>query len=197
MSQTEMIHFWFGSSSDDLQVIHEKSSLWWSKDKITDEGIRKQFNGLLDNLVWGKLAYWKESPHGLLDMIILADQFSRNINRGHPASYALDPVVLLLCQEGLAKKIDLLPRSIESVFFYMKLQHAESMELQSLTVELFRKLLINMSGQYRNRFNSYIDFAAWHYDIIARFGRFPHRNRILGRQSTVENWISATARFVF
>ena len=120
-------------------------------------------------------------------MIILADQFSRNIHRGHPASYALDPVVLLLCQEGLAKKIDLLPRSIESVFFYMKLQHAESMELQSLTVELFRKLLINMSGQYRNRFNSYVDFAAWHYDIIARFGHFPHRNRILGRQSTVEN----------
>lgn len=132
------------------------------------------------------MEHWKGSPHGLLAMIILADQFSRNIHRGHPAMYALDPIALSLCQEGLAKKVDQQLWPIERVFFYMPLQHAESIELQRQSVELFRELLINMSGQYQKKFKRYVDFAVRHYDIIARFGRFPHRNRILGRQSTPE-----------
>lgn len=185
-SQAEILAFWFGDNPDDLQVIDEKSSLWWGKDKTADEDIKNRFTTSLESLIAGSLAHWKETPHGLLAMIILVDQFSRNIHRGHPASYAQDEIAQSLCREGLARKMDLQLRSIEKVFFYMPLEHAESMELQKLSVELFGKLLIPMSGQYYEKFNRYVDFAARHYDIIARFGRFPHRNRVLGRQSTRE-----------
>ena len=186
LSQAEILQFWFGDRPDDLQVIDEKSSLWWAKDKAIDEEIKIRFDMSLESLIAGTLAYWKETPGGLLAMIILADQFSRNIHRGHPASYAQDPIAQSLCQEGLEKKIDLQLRPIERVFLYMPLQHAESMELQRQSVELFEKLLIPMSGQSRKKFNGYLEFAVRHYDIIARFGRFPHRNRVLGRQSTQE-----------
>jgi uncharacterized protein (DUF924 family) len=182
----EILQFWFGNSPDDLQVIEEKSSIWWSKDKDVDEEIRDRFNKALKNLMAGTLTLWKETPRDLLAMIILTDQFSRNIHRGHSASFSQDLFAQSLCQEGLVKKLDLQLRPIERVFFYMPLQHAESLELQRQSVELFRKLLINMSGQYRQKFNTYVDFAVSHHDTIACFGRFPHRNQILGRQSTPE-----------
>jgi len=186
ISQADILQFWFGKSPDDLRVIEEKASMWWSKDRAVDEEIRYRFNESLENLTAGTLAHWQETPRGLLAMIILADQFSRNIHRNHPASFSQDPVALSLCQEGLEKKMDLQLRPIERVFFYMPLEHAESLELQRQSVELFKNLLINMPGEYCRKFNSYVDFAVNHHDIIIRFGRFPHRNRILGRQSTPE-----------
>ncbi|MEJ2761555.1 MAG: DUF924 domain-containing protein [Gammaproteobacteria bacterium] len=177
---------WFGNSGDDATVIDRQSGLWWGKDEKVDADLRRRFGPLLQDLEAGRLADWKETPPGRLAAIILADQIPRNIHRGTPAAFRTDPLALSLALEGLDsgdhRRLSLLQR----VFFYLPLEHAESLECQDLSVALFEELLEEAEEGLRRSFRSYLDFARRHRDIIRRFDRFPHRNRILGRESTAE-----------
>ena len=185
----ELLTFWFGSSTDAAAVAKEKSSLWWSKNPAIDAEIRQRFERLIGRAAAGELHEWQTSPRGRLALILLTDQFPRNIYRDSPDAFAYDPKALSWCLGGIEQALDLKLRPIERVFFYLPLEHAESLECQDRSVEQFRELLDAADAARKDVFKEYFDFAVRHRDIIARFGRFPHRNKILGRPSTSEELV--------
>ncbi|HWQ37597.1 MAG TPA: DUF924 family protein [Burkholderiales bacterium] len=182
----EILRFWFGSNADDAAAAAEKSRLWWSKDSAVDAQIRERFQDLVEAAGRGELTHWAATAHGRLALILLTDQFPRNIYRGTPRAFAFDPVARLQCQEGIAVGDDRTLRLIERVFFYLPLEHSESAEDQAQSVGLFSELANRAPAAQRALFDGFLDYAVRHRDIIERFGRFPHRNAILGRPSTPE-----------
>lgn len=181
----EVLDFWFGQvdGSDAVDEAHRQR--WFVKDPQFDREIDACFGHLLESARDGLLG-WEVVPRGRLALILLLDQFSRNIFRGTAESFAYDPAALALCLEGLARRDDQQCGLFERAFFYLPLEHAENLAHQERSVELFRNLLDTAAGPLRPTFASFFDYAVRHRDIIARFGRFPHRNVLLGRDSTAE-----------
>lgn len=183
----ETIHrFWFGSALDDAVVADEQSSLWWQKHPDTDRQIRQRFESCLHRAANGELDGWATTPGGRLALILLTDQFPRNMYRNAPESFAYDALALRWCREGLQVGADRALRPIERVFFYLPLEHSESLEDQERAVALFRQLVQDVGTERAGAFEGFLDYAIRHRNVIARFGRFPHRNAILGRVSTPE-----------
>lgn len=179
--------FWFGTNAmDDAQIAQARSSLWWSKDPVTDAAMRDRFSDTVAAAAEGRLDHWSVSPQGRLSLILLTDQFPRNIYRDTPRAFAFDAQAAAWCREGLQRDDHHRLRPIERVFFYLPLEHAESMEDQERGVALFTELQATVPPAQRPAFDSFLRFAERHRDIIRRFGRFPHRNAILGRASTPE-----------
>lgn len=179
--------FWFGSNTVDAVVAQERAKLWWAKHPQTDDEIRQRFETYVAQAASGELDAWLATPTGRLALILLTDQFPRNMYRDTPQAFAFDPLALAWCKEGLRQGSDRFLRPIERVFFYIPLEHSESLEDQERSVRLFRELAaVENSANAESAFNSFLDFAVRHRDIVARFQRFPHRNQILGRVSTPE-----------
>lgn len=181
-----VLQFWFGDSADDATVAARQAALWWQKQAETDAMITARFEPLVKAAAAGTLAQWSATPEGRLALIILLDQFPRNMYRNMPQAFACDPLARGLCLEGLDNGDDLRLRPIERVFFYLPLEHAEDAALQAKSVELFEALDALTQGSGGANLSSYAEFARRHQRIIDRFGRFPHRNAILGRPSSDE-----------
>jgi uncharacterized protein (DUF924 family) len=186
MTIDSVLQFWFGAGRDDAAVVKEQSVLWWSKNSYVDAEMRERFENLVQRAAAGELSDWQSSPRGRLALILLTDQFPRNVYRDSARAFAHDPQALELCMDGIDRGVDLKLRPIERVFFYLPLEHAESLEHQDRSVRQFRQLLDQVSEGEKKIFEEYLDFAIRHREIIARFDRFPHRNEILGRASTPE-----------
>lgn len=186
MKVEAVLEFWFGSNPDDAAIAKEKSALWWSKNPQVDDEIRGRFEGLVAKAAAGELSYWEATPTGRLALILLTDQFPRNIYRDSHRAFAYDAKALAWCLDGIEQHVDRKLRPIERVFFYLPLEHAESLEHQDKSVKHFGELVSIVDEPDKAVFKEYLDFAIRHRDIIARFGRFPHRNKILGRQFTAE-----------
>jgi uncharacterized protein (DUF924 family) len=178
-----ILDYWFGPG-DPLTVIRNREALWWGKNADCDADIRRRFAALLDEIAQGGCAEWLATPAGRLAWIIVADQFSRNIYRCDPRSFALDEQALAHALEGMAAGHDLALRPLQRVFFYLPLEHSESIELQQQSVMLYEGLLNEVGEKLAQPFTGFLDYARRHLDVIQRFGRFPHRNAILGREST-------------
>ncbi|HWP46085.1 MAG TPA: DUF924 family protein [Candidatus Limnocylindrales bacterium] len=180
----EILHFWFG----DLQTINleERLKLWFGGEEETDRLIRDKFEPDLLQAISGELAHWEETPRGTLALIILLDQFSRNIYRNTPRAFAQDEMALGICLRGMDRGKDLALDLLERVFFYLPMEHAEDLEIQRKSVKAFESLVKAAPPNMKNPFESFLDYAIRHYAIIEKFGRFPHRNEILGRASTPE-----------
>ncbi|WP_299484634.1 DUF924 family protein [Acaryochloris sp. IP29b_bin.137] len=176
--------FWFGSSQDDLDVVQQRSKLWWSKNPEVDTEIKARFSCYLPKVVSGELEVWRQTPLGTLALILLTDQFSRNMFRGTAEAFAYDEIASTLCKQGLKDGTDQALRPIQRVFFYLPLEHSESLADQEHCLQLFQRLAEEREPYLQSTFESYIDFALRHRNIIDRFGRFPHRNAILNRIST-------------
>lgn len=176
---------WFGPV-DAPDYPQRNDKLWWGKDPAADAELRARFGAALDAAGRGELASWLATPRGHLAVVILLDQLSRNIHRDTAQMYALDDEAVDLVLRGLEAGVDraLAPR--ERVFFYMPLMHAESVPLQRKCVRLFKGLAAEVAEGERSAYAGNVDFAIRHLDIVERFGRFPHRNAILGRPSTDE-----------
>ena len=125
-------------------------------------------------------------PRGRLALILLIDQFRRNIYRNTKEAFSKDKLALKLCVEGAMEKKDKGLAPIQKVFFYMPLQHTESAKVQAKSVELYNRLAESVSPTYQETFLVCAQFAELHKDIIDQFGRFPHRNKLLGRENTPE-----------
>ncbi|MFQ5761239.1 MAG: DUF924 family protein, partial [Acidiferrobacterales bacterium] len=132
----------------------------------------------------GQLTSWEQHPRGRLALIVLLDQFSRNIYRGTAQAFAQDELALSLCLQGIDIGHDLALRPIERTFHYLPMEHAESLEMQDKSVQHRRQLVASLPPAMAKKSQFSLDLAISHRDIIARFGRFPHRNRLLGRVST-------------
>jgi uncharacterized protein (DUF924 family) len=182
----ELFEYWFGTSDDDAEVASAQAELWWGKKPDHDDEIGARFGYLASAAAGGALDHWRGSPHGRLGLILLLDQMPRVIHRGTAAAFAQDSRAREVASRGLASGGDRLLRPIHRVFFYMPFQHSESLDDQERSVELYRELAAAVRPEWRETFEEYLDYAKRHHDVIARFGRFPHRNATLGRESTPE-----------
>ncbi len=181
-----VLEFWFGNAGNDTAIAQTQQKLWWSKNTEVDADIRKRFGDLVETATAGKLDGWAQHARGRLALILLFDQFPRNMYRETPRAFAYDLLAGKLALEGVSSGVDRELRTIERVFFYLPLEHSESADLQERCVALFTALAAGVPEADRKTFSGYVDYAVRHRDVIHRFGRFPHRNRILGRTSTPE-----------
>lgn len=162
-----VLQFWF----------HEVTpAQWWKVDHAFDRLIAERFGELLEQACKGELYQWRTDPHGRLAEVIVLDQFSRNIYRGQRGAFEADPLALALAQAAVAGGHDLALSEGERAFLYMPYMHSESRRIHEVADVLFKERASTDSHQFELR----------HKAIIDRFGRYPHRNAILGRTSTPE-----------
>ncbi len=188
-SLAEKIHaFWFGEIGENGLCDAEKSSAWFEKDDCFDRLMEREFGNFLSSVHSGALDGMDQTPRGALSLIVLTDQFPRNIHRGRPESFAFDSFALAVCRKGIGKGFDSLLAPPERVFFYLPLMHSESFAIQKISVKTFTSLAEDFREipEVFKTLNYSVDFARRHFDIIEQFGRYPHRNKILGRESTPE-----------
>jgi uncharacterized protein (DUF924 family) len=184
-----VLDFWFADAAQSAEALDRRTRIWFGMgsdaeiDQL-DELIRSRFAGLVEQAVRGELDSWAASPRGRLALIILLDQFPRNIHRGTGRAFAGDAASLALTCQGMWLGSDRLLSGCERVFFYMPLQHAESTAMQEKAVAAFSSLVNETSEQERAFVEMCLPYALVHRDIIRRFGRFPHRNALLARDST-------------
>ena len=186
MNAQGVLDYWFGSDPDDTVAAREKGDMWWRSSSAIDDDIRTGYAVLVESAGRSELDEWASTPRGLLALILLMDQFPRNIYRNTPRAFALDPAGRAHCRDGIARGIDIRLRPIERVFHYLPLEHSESLQDQEDSIRLFSGLAREAASDRKELFANYLRYAERHREIIARFGRFPHRNRILGRISTAE-----------
>ena len=179
-----ILSFWFKEHELTAPQIDGRMDTWFGEDPDFDQEIEKTFSHDVEDASSGAIDYWAHQPRGRLALIILLDQFRRNIYRGSAEAFAKDKVALKLCVEGAMQKKDKGLTPIQRVFFYMPLQHAESRKVQAKSVEIFQRLAKAVSPTYRETFETVANFAELHHDIIQQFGRFPHRNKLLNRKNT-------------
>jgi uncharacterized protein (DUF924 family) len=181
----ESIHrFWFGD--DPKGPSKDVIGRWFKKDPAFDESIRSEFAALMERALDDELDAWQTSARGALALIVLLDQFPRNAYRGTPRSFAYDEKARSVARRALTSKFDLEVSPAVSVFFYLPFEHSEDADDQRLCVERLSARAEGTSGDTRMLLDNYIGYAEKHQAIVARFGRFPHRNVILGRTSTAE-----------
>lgn len=181
-----VLTFWFKEQELSAPQIDRRMDTWFGEDPVFDHEIEKEFADDVTAASEGKLNHWARDPYGRLALILLIDQFRRNIYRNTADAFAKDRLALKLCVEGAMEKIDKGLSPIQRVFFYMPLQHAESAKVQAKSVELYDRLAETVSATQRETFLTVAQFAELHKDIIDQFGRFPHRNKLLGRENTPE-----------
>ena len=182
----ELLAFWFGDDPDDSATAAAKAELWWGHSPATDEVLQERFGAAASAAAAGVLDHWTGSPRGRLALILLVDQLPRAIHRDTPEAFAQDDTARKTAAQGLESGADRLLRPIERLFFYLPFEHSEDLEDQDRSVELFRELALSVPEEQRPTFAGFVDYANRHREVIDRFGRFPHRNRILGRESTAE-----------
>jgi uncharacterized protein (DUF924 family) len=184
MTQIEKIlDFWFGEIKDGLTT-EDRNKFWFMPNAGVDNTIRDKFEALVTQAGSGELKSWESTPRGSLALIILLDQFTRNIYRGKPEAFQYDSKALRICDEGINKGWDKKLEIIERCFFYLPLEHSENLEDQNRCVRLYEELLVTVDKNKLSVIKNSLDYAVLHRDIIEEFGRFPHRNKILNREST-------------
>ncbi len=186
---------WFPDQRYDAPQIDARMELWFGDDAELDAKLRYEFAEDVAAASEGRLIHWAKTPRGRLALILLIDQFRRNIYRGTVKAFSHDKTALRLSVEGIVEGLDKQLEPIERLFFYMPLQHAESVRVQEKSIQVFKLLAHSVSPTLTETFETFTQFAELHHDIIAQFGRFPHRNKVLGRADTPEEsaYLSADA----
>jgi len=181
----QVLDFWFGACGTDGSLDPAKRKMWFGDGRQYDAGIRERFGALLERAARGEFdKEWAATPRGRIALIVVLDQFSRHIHRDTAAAFAQDPAAQRLAVGGIEKSVDRELIPAQRAFLYLPLEHAEDIELQRLCVRCFDGLARTVDPAQRKEYESFLDYAQRHRDIIDRFGRFPHRNAALGREST-------------
>ena len=192
MADIDSIHSYWFRGLNDLDIISHSSpnvQWWFRKHEVIDREIRDMFAGDLLKARGGEYKSWEETPRGILALVILFDQFSRNMYRNTPQMFENDPLALRLTLRSISDKNDSRLQLIERLFLYMPLMHTEDLLIQELSLQCFENLVTEV--QQKNARNTVyyeysFGYAKRHYEIIKEFGRFPHRNSILQRASTLQ-----------
>ena len=178
MTPDTVLDFWFGAPGS--RERGHRRAMWFKKDAAFDEALRAQFGVLHADAAAGQLAAWEGEAASQLALIIVLDQFSRNLYRGLPASFACDATALRLAKNLVARGADAALLPVMRSFVYLPYEHSEAMVDQDESARLFELLEAEPATK------GLAEWAHKHRDIVQRFGRFPHRNAILGRASTAE-----------
>jgi uncharacterized protein (DUF924 family) len=179
-----VLDFWFEGTGMNSPRVDSRMDRWFGADEDLDSQIRDEFSDLIQQASEQSLMGWAETPEGCLALIVLIDQFRRNIYRNTAEAFTLDHLALKLCIDGTLAGMHKKLSPIQRVFFFMPLQHSESVPIQQKSVGIYQALAEDVTDTMRETFLTTAQFAELHRDIVVEFGRFPHRNEILGRQNT-------------
>jgi uncharacterized protein (DUF924 family) len=182
----QVLEFWLGDGLDKDWPTQDLGKRWFGGGAELDADIRARFGAAVQEAVAGGLRDWEQKPLTRLALVILLDQFTRNVFRGKPQAFAGDARAQRLVLQTLAAGEDLELPWAGRVFLYMPLMHAETLALQDECVARFTRLQADAPDSLKQRLQGNLDFARQHRAIIARFGRFPYRNAALGRDDTAE-----------
>lgn len=187
MSEIEQVlSYWLLPRAETAAEVERQKDRWFTGSPAIDDDIRARFGGLVARARAGELDAWNDSPRGTLAVIILVDQFSRNLHRGTPAAFSHDPAALALAQAGFdGGQFDALD-PVERMFAALPFRHAEDAAAQKRAVALAVSDALAGPPHLTDFLVYSVDWARKHLDVIVRFGRFPHRNAALGRASTPE-----------
>lgn len=178
-----VLAFWFGTLTDGVAAA-ERRKRWFKASAEDDAEIGRRFAPLIERARTGALAHWLRRPESRLAFILVCDQFPRQAYRGTARAFATDALARDAAADGIERGHDRELGPDQRAFFYMPFEHAESRLDQHLSVGLFATLLEASPPAYRQQATSFLNYAHQHRDIVQRFGRFPHRNAVLGRRST-------------
>jgi uncharacterized protein (DUF924 family) len=173
-----VLAFWFGREGE--EGYGEFRDAWFSRDPDFDHEVRDRFEDIYEEAVAGELEAWKEEARSCLALIVVLDQFPRNMFRGDARMYAADELALTAARHAVEHAYDRELSPYERLFLYLPFEHSEDLEDQRRSVELFRGLAAEMGSE------DLLAYAVRHEEIVERFGRFPHRNEILGRATSPE-----------
>ena len=180
----ELLNFWFGHlGSADLPT-SDRTNLWFGENETVKHQLLQSFSKQYEEAVSGSLDEWAQTARGRLALIILFDQFSRYIHRRSSEAFAYDTAAQALCVEGLRQKMDQSLTLIERVFFYMPLVHAENPDIQEQSIRLYQDLVSLSMSETTQIYQLFLAYAYAHFRVVKEFGRFPQRNKALGREST-------------
>lgn len=180
-----IIAAWFADTLDDPASIPKRMEWWFSANEARDGELAAVYGDLVEQCAAGQLYRWLDNPEGRLAMIIALDQLPRNLFRGTPRAFAYDAYTSALCLAAAHSGQDRALQPVQRAFMYMPLQHFEDIQGQETGVKLYG-LLADENPEWPVFNTGFLSFARLHRDIIARFGRFPHRNQVLGRTNTPE-----------
>lgn len=183
-----ILNFWFGNLKDNEIPSQECRRIWWIKDDENDKKIKDHFENDLALARKGDLEDWELTPSGTLALILLLDQFPRNIYRGTLRAFSQDQKAIEICIGGIERGFDTNLHAVKRIFFYMPLMHSEDMGMQEKSIERYSTLkeLFTVPPLLAKMVSENLNYAHSHYAIVKKFGRYPHRNHILGRESTPE-----------
>ncbi|AWV88732.1 DUF924 family protein [Bradymonas sediminis] len=182
----EVLDFWFGELDPQGSASPEIIESWRQKVAAFDQEIRRRFEGLYEAIVAGEREDWLETLEGVIAYVVVIDQLSRNMYRGSAKMYASDAQALGVALDAIDRGLDKQAVFAHRNFLYMPLMHSEELELQDRCVALYQAWHEEVEGAQKEEIAKRIGFANRHRDVVAQFGRFPHRNAILGRESTAE-----------
>ncbi len=182
----DVLDFWFGDGLQRDWPSQDLNERWFGGGPAQDEAIRNRFGPLVNEALDGGLTGWEAEPRARLALIVLLDQLSRNVHRGQRRAFDGDARAQRLSRLSLAEGMDATLTPAGCVFLYMPLMHAENLALQDECVARFQRLVDSSPETLRDKLSSNLRFAVLHRDIVAEFGRFPHRNAVLGRDCTPE-----------
>ena len=187
----DVLNFWFADALEAPKLASARGAIWFGTSPAVDSEIWEEFADVVSDASEGHYEDWLQTARGRLALIIVLDQFPRNIYRGTAEVYRYDPLALQLAQAGVALGQLVGLEVPEQAFFLMPYQHAEDIEVQRTGVALMQALVSEAPDGWKEVAEGYRGFAVRHHDIVAYYGRFPHRNKILGRHST-----TAESRFL-
>lgn len=180
----ELLNEWFGNlGSADLPT-SDRTNLWFGDNDVARKKIINGFSDEFTQATSGRLKDWAKTPRGRLALIILLDQFSRYVHRRSALAFACDEDAQKLCKDGMHENMDHSLTLIERVFFYMPLVHSESVQNQEESIQLYQDLVSLSMSETTQIYQLFLAYAYAHFRVIKEYGRFPQRNRVLGRSST-------------
>ena len=185
-SAEDVLDFWFGPLDENGCASDEKAAHWWKKSAQFDAEVRDRFGPLHDAVAKRECETWLETARGTLAYVIVLDQFSRNMFRDTARAFETDPQALAAARHGVERGFDRELALAERGFLYMPYMHAEDRDSQARCVHLFTDFVASAPEAEREKLSNNIQYAKAHQDIVDRFGRFPHRNVILGRTATAD-----------
>jgi len=188
-----LLDFWFADALEDPVRALARLPVWFGRNESFDEELERRFAGDAARAAAGELEAWRATPRGELALVLLLDQLPRNLHRGSARAFACDAAAFAVCSACIESFRDRRLSLVERAFCYMPLQHAEDRSVQDRSLGKYERLLANAAPEWQPVASGFRDYAHEHREIVMRFGRFPHRNEVLGRDSTDEElaWLAS------
>lgn len=186
MLATSLLDTWFADALEGPREATARNKVWFQADPQFDAMLRERYGDLPERILAGEFDDWKLAPRSALARILALDQIPRNIHRGTARAFAFDAQAREAAAEAVERGHDLALHPLESIFVYLPFEHAEDAATQARSVACFGELLARAPANQIGIFEGCLDYAHRHAEVIRRFGRFPHRNEMLGRPCTAE-----------